>query len=573
MVARISAGFMMPVMAITAWNLSSEERRKAYQQLPEWYKSTHIVLLSPDGETKFALPIPEEISNYSTLSRTLIEYTNDVSPYTINMILARGVFGMLPVDIDGFFSDDGSINWEQGFQKMVSGLSPQLFTAIWEQVSKRDTYTGQSYENLDALNQAILFGSNIFGTGFRQIANDIGMMVGQPDKIKIGLSTAETLSRDLFAMGFNQSKNQFMAMIGNPSKPAELDEQGNKVKDATPATGLFKENEELKAWVDKKNTERAAAKDSTEVEKIDKEIEDRINAFTERVGNLTNRYMQLYSITGGLEDWQKDKIIQILTLGDAWTSEDSKSYQSEEASQAYLNERGLAAQRYVQAGLPTNVSIADVGEGTSISLQAALNSFYGAPKQAATDFRNAIDESGLKDIRNEFYSVINKIYDDAEEQGKSPDYDLIERIQARYLQAVDAALIPIINQYGIGILNNSDFIDAVKKQVSGMIPSDDWKKSAKNAKRYLSTKEFPTATVDVKKWLQRRYTSGMVDRGLTSDQEVTDRIESIRADIDAGRYGSAKGKIEDIKKGINKANFYISSKDFMVLNELYNMVK
>ena len=573
MVTRISAGFMIPVMAITAWNLSNDERRKAYQQLPEWYKSTHIVLLSPDGRTKFALPIPEEISNYSTLSRNLIEYTNDVSPYTINMILARGVFGMLPADIDGFFDDDGSINWEQGFQQMVSGLSPQLVTAIWEQVTKRDTYTGQSYENLDALNQAILFGSNIFGTGFRQIANDIGMMAGQPDKIKIGLSTAETLSRDLFAMGFNQSKNQFMSMIGSPSKPAELDAQGNKVKEATQATGLFKENEELKAWVDKKNTERATAKDSAEVEKIDKEIEDRINAFTEKVGNLTNRYMQLYSITGGLEDWQKDKIIQILTLGDAWTSEDSKSYQSEEASQAYLNERGLAAQRYVQAGLPTNASIADVGEGTSIALQAALNSFYGAPKQAATDFRNAIEESGLKDIRNEFYSVVNKIYDESEKQGKKPDYDLIERIQARYLQAVDAALIPVINQYGIGILNNTDFIDTVRKQVSGMIPTDDWKQSAKNAKRYLSSKEFPTTTVDVKKWLQKRYTSGMVDRGLDSDPEVTDRLESIRTDIDAGRYGSAKGKIEDMKKGVNKANFYISSKDLMALNELYNMVK
>ena len=138
---------------------------------------------------------------------------------------------------------------------------------------------------------------------------------------------------------------------------------------------------------------------------------------------------------------------------------------------------------------------------------------------------------------------------------------------------MDAALIPVINQYGIGILNNTDFIDTVRKQVSGMIPSDDWKQSAKNAKRYLSSKEFPTTTVDVKKWLQKRYTSEMVDRGLASDQEVTDRLESIRADIDAGRYGSAKGKIEDLKTGVQKANFYISSKDLQTLNELYNMVK
>ena len=106
-----------------------------------------------------------------------------------------------------------------------------------------------------------------------------------------------------------------------------------------------------------------------------------------------------------------------------------------------------------------------------------------------------------------------------------------------------------------------------------MIPSDDWRQSTKNAKKFLSTKEFPTATVDVKKWLKQRYTSGMRNRNIDSDPEVTERLDSIRADIDAGRMGSAKGKIDDLKKGVNKANFYISSKDLMTLNELNNMVK
>ena len=574
MVGRISAGFMMPVMAITAWNLSDEDRRKAYMQLPEWYKSTHIVLISPDGKQKFALPIPDEISNYATLGRNLIELTNDVSPYALPMILARGVFGMAPMDIDGFFGDDGSINWEHGFQQMVSGLTPQLVTAIWEFVSKRDTYTGQSYENLDALNQAILLGTNIFGTEFRQIANDIGMMVGQPDAIKVGRTTAETFSRELFGMGFNESKNQFMAMIGNKSEPEEVDRATGKViKPEKKATGLFKEAEDLKRWIDKKNTDRAVADSEEEVAAIDKEIEDRVSEFTKRVANLTNRYMQLYSITGGLEGWQKDKIVQLLTLGDSWTSAGSKSYQAEDSSSAYLNEKGLAAQRYVNAGLPTDVDISDLAAGTSIKLQAALNSFYGAPKQAATDFRTAIKSAEVKKARDKFYDFISQIYDEAEKQGKDPDYDLIERVQARYLQAIDAALIPVINKYGIGILNNSDFIDAVRKQVNGMIPSDDWRQSVKNVKRFLSTKEFPTATVDVKKWLIQRYTSGIRDRGLSSDAEVTRMLQSIKEDIDAGRKGSAQGKIKSLKAGVDAANYYISSQDLQTLVKYNSMVK
>ena len=106
-----------------------------------------------------------------------------------------------------------------------------------------------------------------------------------------------------------------------------------------------------------------------------------------------------------------------------------------------------------------------------------------------------------------------------------------------------------------------------------MIPSDDWKQSRRNAKKFLSSKDFPTATVDVKKWLKERYTSGMKNRNIDSDPEVTERLDSIRKDIDAGRTGAARGKIEDLKKGIQKANFYISSVDLADLNDLYNMVK
>lgn len=106
-----------------------------------------------------------------------------------------------------------------------------------------------------------------------------------------------------------------------------------------------------------------------------------------------------------------------------------------------------------------------------------------------------------------------------------------------------------------------------------MIPSDDWRQSAKNAKRFLSTKEFPTATVDVKKWLKNRYSSSMKDRGLDSDAEVVNQLKSIKNDIDNGRKSAAKGKIESLRNGINKANYYISSKDYQTLNDYYNMVK
>ena len=565
MMTRITAGFMVPAMAITAWNLSSQERREQYMNLPEWYKDGHLILIDLEGNA-ISFPIPGELSQYYGTARRLMEYTQEATPYAIGQIIAKGAFGFLPVDTDGYFSADGTIDFERGTAQMFSGLIPQAATAIYEFVKEKDLFTGADLSNYSAFQKWLNLGSNVLGTGFKTLVNDIGTVLGAPKDMMLGKNTADTLARDLFGVGFDNAKTEFMNLVGNPS---EVDPETGK---ETEATGLFKENEKLQKEIENINAQIAYSSEDKKAE-LEKMKEDKIQAFTDRVTNLVNKYMNLYTQAGGIEEWQKEKLVKLLTLGRASSSGASGSYQSGDMSDAYLNERALAQQRYVQAGLPAGPSFEALGDNGSIELQAAINRFYGVNKQATQDFENAIKASGAKDVKEEFYSVINQIYDAAEEQGKSPDYDLIEKIQARYLQMMDAALIPLINQYGVNVLDNSDFIDAVRKQVSGMIPSDDWRQSTKNAKKFLSTKEFPTATVDVKKWLKQRYTSGMRNRNIDSDQEVTDRLDSIRADIDAGRMGSARGKIDDLKKGVNKANFYISSKDLMTLNELNNMVK
>lgn len=565
MVTRITAGFMVPAMALTAWNLSSQERRDVYMNLPEWFRQSHLVLIDLEGNA-IAFPIPEELEQYYGTARKLMEFTQEATPYGIGQIIAQGAFGFLPVDTDGFFGEDGSIKWGEGFAQMGSGLLPQAATTIYEFIAEKDLFTGQDLSNYETYNKWLNALGNVFGTGFKTVINDIGMLLGASEKDLVGKSTANTLARDLFGVGFDNAKMEFMELVGNPS---EVDPDTGK---ETAATGLFAENEKLQKQLQSINAEIAYSSEDEKTE-LEKKKETLINNFTNRVKNLTNKYMSLYTQTGGLEEWQKEKIVKILTLGTSSTSGTEGSYQSADSSAAYLDERSLAQQRYVNAGLPAGPSLEAIGDNGSIELQAAINRFYGVNKQATQDFKNAVEASGMKDVKDEFYSVMQQIYDAADEQGKSPDYDLIERIQARYLQMMDAALIPLINQYGINVLNNNDFIDAVRRQVSGMIPSDDWRQSTKNARRFLSTKEFPTAGVDVKKWLKQRYTSSLKDRGLDSDQEVIDRINSIKEDIDAGRMGSARGKIEDLKTGVNKANFYISSKDLMTLNELYNMVK
>lgn len=564
MVTRITAGFMVPVMAITAWNLSNEDNRRAYETLPEWFKQGHLVMTDGNGNI-LAFPLPEEIQQFAGTARKLIEFTQEASPYSLATIAAQGAFGFLPFEVDGFWGDDGSFQLQEGAFQLASGLIPQAATTLYELIWQQDLFTGEDLSTYNGLNTTINTLSNIFGTGIKQVVNSIGIMAGASEKDLVGKSLQDTIARDLFGMGFDAAKNQFMAIVGSPAK---LQENGTMTK----ATGLFKENEELKKKIDALSSKIAVSSDA-EKAGLEEQKQTLINEFTDRVKNAMDKYQRMFSLTGGLEAWQKNRLVQLLTLGDAWSSGSSTSYQAESASEAYLNERGLAQQRYVQAGLPAGPDLQNLAGTNSIEIQAALNSFYGAPKQAATDYRNAIDSAGVKKIRNEFYNAISQIYDAADAQGKKPDYDLIEKIQARYLQSVDAVLVPIINQYGINILNNSDFIDAVRKQVNGMIPSDDWKQSTKNAKKYLSSKEFPTTTVDVKKWLIQRYSSGMKNRNIGSDQIVVDRLAEIKADLDAGRRGSAQSKINSLKNGIDKANYYISSQDFQTLTQYNNMLK
>lgn len=572
MIGRITGGFIVPVMALTAWNLGSEERRKAYMNLPEWFRDGHIVMVDAEGNV-YAVPIPDEISQFSGTARRLIEYTNDANQYSIPSILAQGAFGFAPVDLDGYFNSDGSLNLSRGTGQLFSTIAPQAATAIYEIAMQEKLYTGQDISDYTTLQKIINTLGNVFGSSATNIANDIGFICGASSKTIQGGTTMETLARDLFGTGFHDADNQFMELVGNPSS---VDPETGKEK---KATGLFAESEKIAKQLESLDKQVAFAHNDEERQKLYDQKEKLVEDFGNKVAGLVNNYMQLYSITGGLEDWRKKKLIQILGMGGAVSSASAGSYQEADASKADLDEWALGRQRYIDLGLPTNPTIEALTPNengnltNTLELQAAIDRFYGAPKQAAQDYKTAIEEAGLKDIKDEFYSAIEKIYDEAEAQGIDVDYDMIERIQARYLQSVDAVLVPIINKYGISILNNNDFINEVRSELGGMIPSDDWRQSVRNKKKFLSSKDYPLAAVDVKKWLQDRYQSGMRNRGLDSDQVVKDRIANVEGMIDRGERGKAKGEIESIMKGVDKANFYISSTDYQHLLELYNMVK
>lgn len=569
--SRIMAGFVAPVMAITLWNLGDEERRAAYEKIPKWARDTHLILIDVNGDVVMS-PVPQELAPFYTVSRMLMELTQEATPFSVPQIMAQSAFGFLPMDIDGFWDENGSVNFQQGTAQLASGLIPQAATAIYELLFEKDLYTGQDLSSYSVLNKIINLGANVFGTSIKNIANDIGFIIGAPENALVGKSTMDTIARDIWGIGFDQAKNQFMNLVG---RPEEWNQQAGKV---IPATGLFAEAKELENKVIAMDKKKAFAKEEDKAG-IEAEKQQLIDDFGERVGNLMDQYQQMYSLTGGLQQWQRDRLLSLLMIGQQTSTGEEGSWESQAAQDAYFAERGLATERYVQAGLPSGPTLESLVRNksgsyeNSIELQNAINRMYGTPKQAKQDFANVAKAADLKGTRNLFFDALDQVYDHAERTNTAPNYDLIERIQAQYLQSFDSVLMPIMQKYGVAILNDNGFINELRSYVNGMIPSDDWRQSTQNAKKFLSSREFPTASVDVEKWLKQRYSGSMRDRGIDSDKWVKDQLESIRRDIDAGNHGRASGKIEEINTQVGNSRYYISPADLKLLVSFKSMIK
>ncbi|MBQ1297414.1 MAG: hypothetical protein IIY21_25445, partial [Clostridiales bacterium] len=336
MTTRIVGGFVVPVMAITAYNLSSQDRKDIYMGLPEWWKDGHLLLLGPDGEQIFAFTIPEEIKAFYGLARRFIEYTEDVSPSSLPTILAQGALGLLPGDTDGFVDEYGQWQLGRGLVQYASGLVPQAVNFAYELWAEENLYTGADLSGYDAWNKTINALSNLFGTGIKQVINDIGYMSGASESLMIGKTTANTIARDLFGIGFDNATNQFMNLVGNR---AGRNEEGKVVK----ASGLFKERDELMQQLDTLTRDAAFATEEEQAE-IEEKKQYLIESFTNRVATLVNKYMQLYSITGGLEYWQKKKIITLLDLANNTSSAPEGDYRQLSTNQAGIDEYSLARQ-------------------------------------------------------------------------------------------------------------------------------------------------------------------------------------------------------------------------------------
>ena len=602
---RIYLRLVVPMFNLTVRNETDDKRRRKYYSIPEYIREQNMIFIGDDGKTALIWTLPQELAPLANSVRIAVSnyYKHDPEPWY--KTASRGILGFAPwdlswmVDIDP--SDRHQTVQEQVFRGLASTASnfiPMIPQAIYENVSGKSMYTGdQLYGNPDSptltkisnwlgmrtdnqtdaeLNngKSMNIISSIIGSaGARHIVNLMDTLQGAPEKARGGRSLLDDWSRAFMGEGYNDTKTQFNKLV-------EANEKDRKelVEKRLPE-------------IDKKIRMAEKTSDDKTVQGLKAKRQDMIDKYIQNVIDDFKDYADLYSRVGGLTKREKNRIINLMNLGPRMggysfgnTGEDTwggQALSDEEKSEWYD-----AYDRAAASGLfddEEDEVYKDVNGNwkvnRSVATQAALNHGYGVQRQAIYEVQKAINgtnnQESLYNIRNDYHNRINRIYADAKKKGlKNPDkegYKKIAEIQNEYLKEFDKRMKPVIDKYGFYVVQNSQVADAMDNVLSGMIPSDDYRKITRTSKRgkkyttYSPSNEM--MTVNTKRWLQKHYGIGYGNNAnVESDDDVKKTINKINASFESGRVNQGKAQARRLNRLIQNGSLFANQEDMNTIS-------
>jgi hypothetical protein len=134
--AKIALTVFTPIATATAWNLSDEKRRKAYQDISEYEKENNIILIPPnpvyhkDTNTwdVIKIPLSQEINNLAGLARKPIEQAYGLSPVAVSDISKALLGTVSPIN--------------PTMNQAISTLTPQAIKPTLEAFANKSFFTG-----------------------------------------------------------------------------------------------------------------------------------------------------------------------------------------------------------------------------------------------------------------------------------------------------------------------------------------------------------------------------------------------------------------------------------------------
>lgn len=132
---KIGIAGVFPVMAVTAWNLSDPERKKVYEDIPQWEKDNNMIFIPPNATKDengrwnvVKIPHSQEIRTFLQLPRRIMEQAYDLDPVKA---------GEVAQSLLGSFSPVGSTGREA-----LSFLTPQAIKPTIQAATNKDLFTG-----------------------------------------------------------------------------------------------------------------------------------------------------------------------------------------------------------------------------------------------------------------------------------------------------------------------------------------------------------------------------------------------------------------------------------------------
>lgn len=590
---RLATGILTPIIYCTASNLTDPNKKARYEAISEEDKEANLIFITKDGNAIY-LPLTQEVYAYTNLARKFTERLYGENSDTWGQIAMDGALDLSPFDIswladlgqpDEFGQPQNPIEQiGNGVAKVASEFAPAIASPIYGFATGRSLYFGDELSGY----------SDIDSPTYNAVANFLGFPMDSETERADSIAKIKNAISGTFGTMSNWFINSLDQALGAPEEKAggksfldsvaeavggerSYDAASTKFFDAVDSAEKQKQKLKNKlADLDKKSY------DATDDEKqqLYQQRQDLINEYTQDVGEIFNKWGQMFKITGGITESRKRQIINLLNLGsdEATGLGDYGSYAADQASDAGREEYYDALERYEQTGLqdPTGPILpyrTRTGEWAtttpSIAIQNAINRSYGTPKEMVYDVQNAMskenaDGVSLWDIRNQYKEQINNLYDEADANGTTPDYDAIADLQYQFLEEFDKYMKPVIDKYGEFIVNNYDVVDELRGMLSNMIPSETYQKD-----KYGRFRSMPLMEVDLQEWLQKRYGIGQGNlSGMPSDEEVTNAVNRINEAIRNGRLAQAQALAQRINNRIGRGEVYATGSDMDTISNV-----
>lgn len=494
---RLLGGFGIPVLALTAMSLSSEENRAAYKNIKEYTKESALPLVM-NGEV-FLIPLPQELAPFLNPIRQAVENTFGVGTGAGLELVVNDILDLSPLDFGGFTDLDQwrlygeGLDWgerlTQGSAQLFSQTAPKWAVAAATAASGRDLYTGKkidtSYVTVDPDTgeiKVVSYTEGVLANTLHDIFPDLPAAIAQEVLETLGgVATVQVLdflidSAESVWRGTVEGQG-FEAIAGMVTRNAEVLAE-DIVKPVHPYVEDVVEREwrsQIGAlWEEKKQLLAGDAWQSYLTNKRNAVSQTQIDAAaTARANILDPFYEKVMKVTKGLiqqsgnyfNDIKFGSLVSLMNLD--MTTVDGNAAIDDLTGQTYTQAKRMAVSTMERLGFPsvgTSSLLGTLRQAQDGSTYVAYNTplqilnmqytSYSQGAMHAAQIKSIIQEAGL-DNMDDVWAKIKSAKSTTEK----------DKIKAEWDVKVGVALAPYIRQYGANAITSAtavtDYLDSI----------------------------------------------------------------------------------------------------------------